>query len=50
MAYSGGAELAESPPPWALPVTVTADLVLVREGGVLVTVGAVCVYPVGFEF
>jgi hypothetical protein len=50
MAHSGGGERAESPPSWALPVTVPGDLVLVREGGVLVTVGAVCVYPVGFEF
>ena len=50
MTHSGGGERAESPPPWALPVTVAGDLVLVREGGVLVTVGAVCVYPVGFEF
>ena len=41
---------AEKPPEWALPVTVAGDLVLVRQGGVLVSVGAVCAYPVGFEF
>jgi len=38
------------PPVWALPVTVAGDLVLVRRGGVLVSVGAICAYPVGFEF
>jgi len=38
------------PPAWALPVTVAGNLVLVRQGGVLVSVGAVCAYPVGFEF
>ncbi len=41
---------AEQPPPWALPVTVAADLVLVREPGVLVSVGAICAYPAGFVF
>jgi hypothetical protein len=41
---------AAGPPEWALPVTVAGDLVLVRRGGVLVSVGAVCAYPVGFEF
>jgi hypothetical protein len=41
---------AGAPPEWALPVTVAGDLVLVRQGGVLVSVGAVCAYPVGFEF
>ena len=41
---------ASVPPVWALPVTVAGDLVLVREGGVLVSVGAVCAYPVGFQF
>lgn len=38
------------PPASALPVTVAADLVLVREGGVLASVGAVCAYPQGFVF
>ena len=41
---------AQAPPEWALPVTVAGDLVLIRRGGVLVSVGAVCAYPVGFEF
>ncbi len=41
---------AEAPPEWALPVTVAGDLALVRQGGVLVSVGAVCAYTVGFEF
>jgi hypothetical protein len=41
---------AQVRPAWALPVTVAGDVVLVREGGVLVSVGAVCAYPVGFEF
>jgi hypothetical protein len=41
---------AAAVPEWALPVTVAGDLVLVRRGGVLVSVGAVCAYPVGFEF
>jgi len=41
---------AEAPPEWALPITVAGDLVLARQGGVLVSVGAVCAYPVGFEF
>jgi hypothetical protein len=50
MAYTGGEGRAESPPAWALPVTVAGDLVLVREGGVLASIGAVCVYPEGFEF
>jgi len=45
-----GERWAEAPPEWALPVTVAGDLVLVRQGGVLVSVGAVCAYPVGFEF
>ena len=39
---------ADTPPAWALPVT--ADVVLVRAGGVLASVGAVCVYPQGFVF
>src|SRR5215472_11293364 len=46
----GGEAWAEGPPAWALPVTVAGDLVLVRGGGVLVSVGAICAYPVGFEF
>jgi hypothetical protein len=41
---------AEAPPAWALPVTAAGDLVLVREGGVLVSVGAICACPVGFVF
>ncbi len=47
---AGGEGWASTPPAWALPVTVAGDLVLVRQGGVLVSVGAVCAYPVGFEF
>jgi hypothetical protein len=50
MAHTGHEGWDESPPARALPVTVAGDLVLVREGGVLVSVGAVCVYPEGFEF
>jgi hypothetical protein len=46
----GGEGWAQTPPTWALPVTVAGDLVLVRDGGVLVSVGAVCAYPIGFEF
>src|SRR5215831_13493570 len=46
----GGEGWAEAPPTWALPVTVAGDLVLVREGGVLVSVGAICACPVGFVF
>ena len=46
----GGEGWGEAPPTWALPVTVAGDLVLVREGGVLVSVGAVCACPVGFVF
>lgn len=34
----------------ALPVTVPGDVVLVRQQGVLASVGALCVYPAGFEF
>jgi len=45
-----GEAWAGAPPEWALPVTVAGDLVLVRQGGVLVSVGAVCAYPAGFEF
>jgi hypothetical protein len=41
---------AEAPPAWALPATAAGDLVLVREGGVLVSVAAVCACPVGFVF
>lgn len=41
---------AEQPPAWVLPVTVAGDLVLVREQGVLVSVGAICAYPAGFAF
>jgi hypothetical protein len=41
---------AEEPPAWVLPVTIAGDLVLVREPGVLVSVGAICAYPSGFEF
>src|SRR6266571_3472858 len=47
---AGGEGWASTPPAWALPVTVASDLVLVRQGGVLVSVGAVCAYSVGFEF
>src|SRR6266699_1495735 len=47
---AGGEGWASTPPAWALPVTVAGDLVLVRQGDVLVSVGAVCAYPVGFEF
>jgi hypothetical protein len=46
----GGEGWAEAPPTWALPVTAAGNLVLVREGGVLVSVGAICAYPVGFVF
>jgi hypothetical protein len=46
----GGEGWAETPPTWALPVTAVGDLVLVREGGVLVSVGAICACPVGFVF
>jgi hypothetical protein len=41
---------AETPPSWALPVTIAGDLILVSEGGVLMSVGAICAYPVGFTF
>src|SRR5213080_4592519 len=41
---------AAAPPTWALPVTAATTLVLVRQGGVLASVGPVCAYPVGFEF
>jgi len=46
----GSEEWAAAPPTWALPVTVTTTPVLMRQGGVLVSVGPVCAYPVGFEF
>jgi hypothetical protein len=46
----GGESWAETPPTWALPVTAVGDLVLVREGGALVSVGAICAYPMGFVF
>jgi hypothetical protein len=39
---AGGDGWASMPPAWALPVTVAGDIVLVRQGGVLVSVGAVC--------
>jgi len=41
---------AAAPPTWALPVTAATTLALVRQGGVLASVGPVCAYPVGFEF
>jgi hypothetical protein len=41
---------AATPPTWAQPVTVATTLVLARQGGALVSVGAVCAYPMGFEF
>jgi hypothetical protein len=46
----GGERWAEAPPTWALPVTAVGDLVLASEGGVLISVGAVCACPVGFVF
>jgi len=46
----GSEAWSEMVPAWALPVTVPANLVLVRHGGVVVSVGAVCAYPAGFEF
>ena len=46
----GGEGWAQAPPAWALPVTAAGDLVLVREGGVLVSVGAISACPVGFVF
>lgn len=49
-AHPEGEGILKSPPTSALPVTVAADLVLVRAGGVLASVGAVCAYPTGFEF
>lgn len=41
---------SESPPSWALPVTVAGGLVLVREASVLAYIGPVCAYPTGFFF
>lgn len=40
----------DTPPAWVSPATVAADVVLVRAGGVLASVGSVCVYPQGFVF
>jgi hypothetical protein len=40
----------ESPPSWALPVTVAGSLTLVRDAGLLAYIGPVYVYPTGFFF
>lgn len=37
-------------PPFALPVTVAGDLLLVRRPGLLAWIGALCAYPEGFTF
>lgn len=36
------------PPSWALPVTMTGDLVLVHEPELLIGIGPICAYPTGF--
>lgn len=41
-------EATIGPPSWALPVTMTGDLVLVHEPGLLIGIGPICVYPTGF--
>jgi hypothetical protein len=40
----------ESPPSWALPVTVAGDVVLVRTPGIAIAIGPICAYPTGFTF
>ena len=43
-------EWSKTPPSWALPVTVAGELVLLRTEQMLVYIGPVCAYPVGFVF
>jgi hypothetical protein len=47
---AAGEGWAQEPPAWALPVTVPGDLVLIREGGVVASVGGLCAFPMGFAF
>jgi hypothetical protein len=47
---SDGSGLTERPPGWALPVTISGDLALIRQPAVLASIGAICVYPNGFTF